>query len=622
MNAKDHGPRDAEYYSDTDAIDSVVQFDDHITPATTATGIRHTESAPPTSELNNVYWQTTNHNGETSLPLSGFRSRASLIWYQVTTSETWRMFTLTVGFAGLQFLWTVEMGYGSPYLLSLGLKKSLTSLVWLAGPLSGLVTQPLIGALSDRCRSRYGRRRPFIIGASVVAVWCLATIGWTKEFVQLFLPDDAPGAGAAVIWLAIGAFYLIDFAINSIQACLRALVVDILPVSQQERGTAWASRMIGLGNICGYLMGYADLTKWFPMLGNTQLKVLVTLASGVLLLTMWITCYYTTETPISAPRQARNIQKHDVMSKSPFGTLKQVFTTMKKIPQSIRDVCNVQFLSWIGWFPFLFYNTIYVADIYTTQHGLPSSPSQSPTEGGENENLLGVATREGSFAMLLYALTSFGCSMLLPIFLRRRLIPALSTLPRLWTMSLCIYGLTMFATFFVSTVGMATTLISLCGFSWAVTIWAPFSIIGEQLNQYMATSSGGQIYRESSGEMGETFAMSTFAEGSDTEADADTPSPHASVARPAVGEQQAGPNLSAGIVLGIHNVYVTFPQFITAFLCSVIFAFFERSTEFPGEEGSVGQPDSGNNHAEAIGWVLRIGGIASLAAAYLSLRIK
>ncbi|KAJ1895810.1 hypothetical protein LPJ81_004882, partial [Coemansia sp. IMI 209127] len=151
--------------------------------------------------------------------------------------DTIRFIVLTIALGGLQFAWSVETGFGSPYLLSLGLQKSVVSLVWLAGPLSGLVTQPLVGFLSDNCTSRLGRRRPYIIGATAAVVVCLTIVGWARE-----IAGDRP---VAAIWLAVVAFYVLDFAVNCIQASLRSLIVDMLPASRQDDGTAWASRMIG-----------------------------------------------------------------------------------------------------------------------------------------------------------------------------------------------------------------------------------------------------------------------------------------------------------------------------------------------------------------------------------------
>lgn len=77
----------------------------------------------------------------------------------------------------------------TPYLLQLGLTKSKTSLVWIAGPLSGLIIQPLIGVIADRSRSKWGRRRPFMVFGSLVVAFCLIVLGWTSEIVDTFVKD-------------------------------------------------------------------------------------------------------------------------------------------------------------------------------------------------------------------------------------------------------------------------------------------------------------------------------------------------------------------------------------------------------------------------------------------------
>jgi len=100
-------------------------------------------------------------------------------------------------------------GLASPYLLELGLSKSLMSLVFVAGPLSGLIMQPLIGEyivlacsdthqsrlivlergtgiFADRSQSRFGRRRPFMIVGCVVSVFAMMLLGWAREISAFF----------------------------------------------------------------------------------------------------------------------------------------------------------------------------------------------------------------------------------------------------------------------------------------------------------------------------------------------------------------------------------------------------------------------------------------------------
>jgi hypothetical protein len=83
-------------------------------------------------------------------------------------------------------------------------------------------------------------------------------------------------------------------------AAARALIVDCVPTPQQNTANAWAGRMIGIGNVVGYLKflpllsvdgsGYINLPKYFPSLGRTQFQILCILAPVSLVSTMTVTC--------------------------------------------------------------------------------------------------------------------------------------------------------------------------------------------------------------------------------------------------------------------------------------------------------------------------------------------
>ena len=66
----------------------------------------------------------------------------------------------------------------------------MTSVVWIAGPLSGLVMQPVVGAMAGRSTSKFGRRRSFMIGGSIIAAISLLLLGWTSEVAGPFVSDD------------------------------------------------------------------------------------------------------------------------------------------------------------------------------------------------------------------------------------------------------------------------------------------------------------------------------------------------------------------------------------------------------------------------------------------------
>lgn len=106
-------------------------------------------------------------------------------------------------------LGTVELGYGTPYLLSLGIPKTLTPLVWLAGPLSGLIIQPVVGVFSDSLDWRLGRRRPFILIGAAFTILSMYMVAYAKELALLMVdqssqlstldsPDDEEAIPSAV----------------------------------------------------------------------------------------------------------------------------------------------------------------------------------------------------------------------------------------------------------------------------------------------------------------------------------------------------------------------------------------------------------------------------------------
>src|SRR5262245_3333629 len=124
------------------------------------------------------------------------------------------------------------MTYCTPYLLELGLTKSKISLVWIAGPLSGLIMQPIVGVIADRSKSRWGRRRPYMIGGTILVGLFLLLLGWTKEVVQMFVSEKEAVRNATIV-LAVFSIYGIDFAINAVQGSCRGLIVDTLPIPKQ-----------------------------------------------------------------------------------------------------------------------------------------------------------------------------------------------------------------------------------------------------------------------------------------------------------------------------------------------------------------------------------------------------
>lgn len=130
------------------------------------------------------------------------------------------MILLTISIGGLQLAWSVEISNGTPYLLSLGLSKSLMALVWIAGPLSGALVQPYVGMLSDSCRSSWGKRTPFVFAGTIATVVSLMALAWVREIVGGFLglfgaSRESEGVKVTIIVVAVFFVYCLDFAINT-----------------------------------------------------------------------------------------------------------------------------------------------------------------------------------------------------------------------------------------------------------------------------------------------------------------------------------------------------------------------------------------------------------------------
>ncbi|KAL2376606.1 hypothetical protein RJ035_007927, partial [Blastomyces gilchristii] len=320
------------------------------------------------------------------------------------------LFLLTLSIGGLQIVWSVELSSGSPYLLSLGMDKSLLAFVWIAGPLTGTLVQPYVGIRSDNCRISWGKRKPFMIGGGIATIISLLALAWTREIVGGVLgifgvPFRSTGVKVTSIVVATILMYCLDFAINTVQAAIRAFIVDNAPAHQQESANAWASRLTGIGNILGYISGYLDLPKILPFFGKTQFQVLCVIASLSLGITLLISCLYITERDprLEGPPSSDN--------PGVVAFFKQVFQSIRNLPPQIRKVCEIQLFAWIGWFPFLFYITTYIGQLYVNPI-FEEHPHLSPEDIDE---AWVTATRVGTFALLVYAIISFAASIILPL---------------------------------------------------------------------------------------------------------------------------------------------------------------------------------------------------------------
>ncbi|KAG8822590.1 hypothetical protein FRC19_005644 [Serendipita sp. 401] len=404
---------------------------------------------------------------------------------------------LTIDLLGTQIVWCTEMGYASPYLLSLGISKPWMSLVLVTGPLSGLLVQPLIGILADRSTSSWGRRRPYMFCGSILCSLSLLLLGFTKEVVSFFISPESPANATITIWLAVISIYCVDFSVNAVRAVDRALLVDTLPTAQQARGQAWAGRMVIVGSVAGFWIGHISLPLYFPSLGKTQLQVLSVLASCLLLGAQLTTALSVRERVLlpsglhqdltsmesgTGPGWRRfAVPKPSENKPSVFKVFKDIWSNIKILPPNIRRICMVQFFSWIGWFPVLLFSTVYVGEVYT----LSLPPAQVKL------SMPGEATLVGATALFDSSILALVTIILLPFVVAYfkkhspRRIGFYFGMAEIWVFSLLLFAGCMGATWFTShSVTGSINVTALTGFCFAVTQWIPFSLLAEQISSH------------------------------------------------------------------------------------------------------------------------------------------
>ena len=164
--------------------------------------------------------------------------------------STMQLLMFCLGFFGLQFAWQMRLALSGPVTEGLGADPLIYGLISLAGPFSGMVVQPVIGALSDKTTSRFGRRRPYLLGGAILASLALWVFPNSGEIVN-FLGNSlgvavAPLAGLVLAGIMI---WIIDACVNISQGPYRALIPDVVPREQHAIANSYLSFAIGLGSV-------------------------------------------------------------------------------------------------------------------------------------------------------------------------------------------------------------------------------------------------------------------------------------------------------------------------------------------------------------------------------------
>nr|XP_003407987.2 membrane-associated transporter protein isoform X3 [Loxodonta africana] len=170
---------------------------------------------------------------------------------------TGRLVMHSMAMFGREFCYAVEAAYVTPVLLSVGLPKSLYSVVWLLSPILGFLLQPVVGSVSDHCRSRWGRRRPYILTLAVMMLFGMALYlnGDTVTAALIANPKKKLIWAISVTMMGVVFF---DFAADFIDGPIKAYLFDVCSHQDKEAGLHYHALFTGFGGSLGYLLGAID----------------------------------------------------------------------------------------------------------------------------------------------------------------------------------------------------------------------------------------------------------------------------------------------------------------------------------------------------------------------------
>lgn len=259
----------------------------------------------------------------------------------------WQILTMNFGFFGVQFSFGLQQSNMSAIYKYLGAEEAELPLLWLAGPVTGLVVQPIIGAISDGTWSpKLGRRKPFFLIGALIASISL-----------VFMPYSSS------IWMAAGLLWILDAANNIALEPYRAFISDKLPEKQYSFGFLVQSFFTGLGTTLAnftpaILVSFGVLALSDKMDNGIPVSTYWAFGIGAAasIITILITVFTTSEYPPSE-KELEEIQKAKAQGNVISRTVKDIVEAFKVMPFTMKQLIPVMFFPWYAMFCYWQYLT-------------------------------------------------------------------------------------------------------------------------------------------------------------------------------------------------------------------------------------------------------------------------
>jgi len=246
-----------------------------------------------------------------------------------------RIAQMNLGFLGLQFSFGLQQSNMGPIYSYLGANEATMPLLWLAGPMTGLIVQPIVGAMSDRTTSRFGRRTPYFLIGAVLCSLCLFAMPYSRA-----------------LWVAASLLWVLDAANNITMEPYRAYVGDRLVRDQRPLGFLTQSAFTGLAQTLSYLA--PSILVWWgidrdavDLNGIPVITRIAFVIGAVLSLTtiLW-SILRVPELPLT-DEEIAEIRKSPLSART---TMRDLRAAIAEMPLPMRQLALAMFFQWYAMF--------------------------------------------------------------------------------------------------------------------------------------------------------------------------------------------------------------------------------------------------------------------------------
>jgi maltose/moltooligosaccharide transporter len=360
----------------------------------------------------------------------------------------WQIWNMSFGFLGIQFGWGLQLANMSPIYKYLHAEESSLPYLWLAGPITGLLIQPIIGSMSDRTWNRLGRRRPYFLTGAILAS------------VALFVMPDS-----SAVWMAAGLLWILDASINITMEPFRAFVADKLPDEQRTMGFVMQSFFIGIGqtlaNALPYLFSAMGLigvmATGIPLSVDYSFKIgaIVFLAAVV-----W-TVASTKEYP---PEDMEAFERMRREKRGCLAGFAEIGSSLAEMPATMKQLAVVQFFTWFA-LPCMWQ----FFGIAVARHVFNAPDEKSP--------LFAAGAEWGGLCFAAYNVVCFVIAFLLPSLARK------TSRKTVHMIALVCGGIGLISVYFIANKWMLFASMAGVGIAWASILSMPYVMLSTAVPQ-------------------------------------------------------------------------------------------------------------------------------------------